>query len=289
IIPLLNRPGFYERSIYVNPEDNDNLNRLFPGDAKGTWGQRFAHHLLTEIVVRFEHSIDLHAGDLIEDLTPFVGYRESGDATRDERMRAMANAYGAKWVVKSGATGERPGMMYAVAAQQGVAAILAESGGRARRRADGLRRALLRDEPRDQEGRSAAGDRRALVGGALAGRLDPERDLLGRLGPHHARPRDLPQDLGERRQVEWLAVEGDRADLPGHLLAVREPAHRDDEDRVRARPLAPLSREAGAVEDGQADVEDDQVRHTGRGGPQRVRPVERRRDGEALFAEEFCQ
>src|SRR5256886_8904789 len=130
IIPVLNRPGFYERSIYVNPEDNDNLNRLFPGDAKGTWGQRFAHHLLTEIVVRFEHSIDLHAGDLIEDLTPFVGYRESGDATRDERMRAMANAYGAKWVVKSGATGERPGMMYAVAAQRGVAAILAESGGR---------------------------------------------------------------------------------------------------------------------------------------------------------------
>src|SRR5205823_6937392 len=25
IIPLLNRPGFYERSIYVNPEDNDNM------------------------------------------------------------------------------------------------------------------------------------------------------------------------------------------------------------------------------------------------------------------------
>ena len=36
IIPLLNRPGFYERSIYTNPEDNDNLNRLFPGDPKGT-------------------------------------------------------------------------------------------------------------------------------------------------------------------------------------------------------------------------------------------------------------
>src|SRR5437868_3502411 len=41
IIPVLNRPGFYERSIYVNPEDNDNLNRLFPGDPNGTWGQRF--------------------------------------------------------------------------------------------------------------------------------------------------------------------------------------------------------------------------------------------------------
>ena len=130
IIPLLNRPGFYERSIYVNPEDNDNLNRLFPGDPKGTWGQRFAHHLLTEIVTKFDHAIDLHAGDLIEDLTPFVIYRETGDAARDAKIVAMANAYGAEWAVKSAPSGERPGSLYAVAAISGVAAMLAESGGR---------------------------------------------------------------------------------------------------------------------------------------------------------------
>ncbi|HZP95005.1 MAG TPA: succinylglutamate desuccinylase/aspartoacylase family protein [Candidatus Limnocylindria bacterium] len=130
LIPLLNRPGFYERSIYVNPEDNDNLNRLFPGDANGTWGQRFAHRLLTEIVVRFEHAIDLHAGDLIEDLTPFVIYRETADAARDATILRMVSAYGAEWAVKSAPTGERPGSLYAVAAQSGVAAMLAESGGR---------------------------------------------------------------------------------------------------------------------------------------------------------------
>ena len=130
ILPLLNRPGFYERSIYTNPEDNDNLNRLFPGDPKGTWGQRFAHHLLTEIVTKFDHAIDLHAGDLIEDLTPFVIYRETGDAARDAKIVAMANAYGAEWAVKSAPSGERPGSLYAVAAISGVAAMLAESGGR---------------------------------------------------------------------------------------------------------------------------------------------------------------
>ena len=92
ILPLLNRPGFYERSIYVNPEDNDNLNRLFPGDAKGTWGQRFAHHLLTEVITGFDHSIDLHAGDLIEDLVPFVIYRETGDAALDARIKKMIDA-----------------------------------------------------------------------------------------------------------------------------------------------------------------------------------------------------
>jgi predicted deacylase len=130
VIPLLNRPGFYERSIYVNPEDNDNLNRLFPGRPDGTWGERFAHRLLTEIVTKCDNAIDLHAGDLIEDLTPFVIYRQTGDAALDARITRMANAYGAKWAVKSAPTGERPGSLYAVASLNGVASMLAESGGR---------------------------------------------------------------------------------------------------------------------------------------------------------------
>jgi predicted deacylase len=130
VIPLLNRPGFYERSVYVNPEDGDNLNRLFPGNAKGKWGERFAHRLLTEIVTRCEYAIDLHAGDLIEDLTPFVIYRETGEAALDERIRKMAGAYGARWAVMSAPTGERPGSLYALAALNGVASMLAESGGR---------------------------------------------------------------------------------------------------------------------------------------------------------------
>jgi predicted deacylase len=129
ILPLLNRPGFYERSIYVNPEDNDNLNRLFPGDANGTWGQRFAHRLLTEVIAWSDHAIDLHAGDLIEALVPFVIYRETGDAALDARIQKMADAYGARWAVKSAPTGERPGSLYAVATMSGVAAMLAESGG----------------------------------------------------------------------------------------------------------------------------------------------------------------
>jgi len=130
VIPLLNRPGFYERSIYINPEDGDNLNRLFPGDPKGKWGERFAHRLLTEIVTKCDHAIDLHAGDLVEDLVPFVIYRETGNAALDARIRRMADAYGARWAVKTAPTGERPGSLFAVASQSGVAAMLAESGGR---------------------------------------------------------------------------------------------------------------------------------------------------------------
>ena len=81
-------------------------------------------------MTRCEYAIDLHAGDLIEDLTPFVIYRETGEPALDERIRRMADAYGARWAVKSAPTGERPGSLYALAALNGVASMLAESGGR---------------------------------------------------------------------------------------------------------------------------------------------------------------
>ena len=128
IIPLLNRPGFFERSIYVNPEDNDNMNRVFPGDPNGTWSERFAHYLLEDVVTKVDYAIDLHAGDLIEDLVPFVGYRESGRPEIDATMLRMMGAYGAAWSVRRLPSGERVGLLYAAAAERGVAAILAESG-----------------------------------------------------------------------------------------------------------------------------------------------------------------
>ena len=74
-------------------------------------------------------AIDLHAGDLIEDLTPFVIYRETGEASLDERIRKMANAS----VTLGGeecADGGAPRILYALAALNGVASMLAESGRR---------------------------------------------------------------------------------------------------------------------------------------------------------------
>jgi len=140
IIPLLNRPGFYERSIYVNPEDNDNMNRVFPGRLDGTWSERFAHWLLNEVVARCEYAVDLHAGDMIEDLVPFVTYRETGDERVDGRAKQMAEAYGAEWLVRAMPSGERAGLLFAAAAARGVAAMIAESGGIGQLEADAVAR-----------------------------------------------------------------------------------------------------------------------------------------------------
>jgi len=128
VIPLLNRPGFYERCIYVNPEDGDNLNRVFPGKSDGTWSERFAHHVLNDVVVNADCAMDLHAGDMIEDLEPFVAFQRSGNAEVDSVAQQMANAYGVQWATGGTPSGERVGLLYAAAVQRGVPAIIAESG-----------------------------------------------------------------------------------------------------------------------------------------------------------------
>src|ERR671932_218745 len=62
IIPLLNRPGFFERSVYVNPEDGQNLNRAFPGKPDGSWGERSPPPLLKIVVLHGVRPMDPHAG-----------------------------------------------------------------------------------------------------------------------------------------------------------------------------------------------------------------------------------
>jgi uncharacterized protein len=162
IVPLLNRPGFYERSIYVNPEDGQNLNRAFPGRPDGTWSERFAHHLLNDIVVHCDYAMDLHAGDMIEDLEPFVAFTETGNPDVDARTQRMVKSYGVRWATRAVPSGERPGLQYAAAAERGVAAIIAESGrcglveaDAVQRHVDGVRNVwrtvgLLTDKPPTQ-------------------------------------------------------------------------------------------------------------------------------------------
>jgi predicted deacylase len=128
VIPLLNRPGFFERTIYITPEDGDNMNRVFPGRVDGSWSERFAHHLLNDVVVKFDYAMDLHAGDMIEDLEPFVAFGQSSDPRVERATQQMVNSYGVRWATRGSPSGERPGLLYAAALQRGVPAIIAESG-----------------------------------------------------------------------------------------------------------------------------------------------------------------
>ncbi|MGH7610463.1 MAG: succinylglutamate desuccinylase/aspartoacylase family protein [Candidatus Dormibacteria bacterium] len=124
---LVNAPGFYERSVYVNPRDGRNLNRSFPGSSHGSPAERVAAFLLEELITGADAYLDAHCGDLIEALSPFTLWLRSADPSVAAQARALAAAYGFPHTL--GVLPETvPGAAYASASERGIPAIIAEVG-----------------------------------------------------------------------------------------------------------------------------------------------------------------
>lgn len=128
IIPLANPTAFFARSAFVVPEDGLNLNRCFPGRADGSYAQRLAFALFDGVIRSANFHIDMHAGDVVEDLEPFTIF-DASDV--EDASRAMAHAYGlGHAVVVERSQSPIDGTSSSAAAQLGIPAITAEVGGR---------------------------------------------------------------------------------------------------------------------------------------------------------------
>lgn len=127
VVSLVNLPGFFERSIYVNPVDGRNLNRAFPGRPDGLASEQVTNFLVEELMRGSDYYIDLHCGDLIEALEPFGMYRLTGDRELDARARRLAEAYGLRHIIEN-VGDDVPGASHAAAADLGVPAAIVEIG-----------------------------------------------------------------------------------------------------------------------------------------------------------------
>jgi predicted deacylase len=125
VVPVMSLVSFTARSIYVNPLDGKNLNRVFPGDAAGTASQQIAHWVFQNVIARADYYIDLHGGDLIEALVPFTIFFRSGNASVDEASLNLARTFGLEFIVSS----ETPGATFSAASKRGIPSIIAEAGG----------------------------------------------------------------------------------------------------------------------------------------------------------------
>ncbi|KIY22811.1 M14 family metallopeptidase [Mesobacillus stamsii] len=126
VIPIANPAAFYSRSIYVHPEDQKNLNRMFPGKIDGTVSERLAYSLNKTAIQAADYLIDLHGGDMIEALVPFTIFQVTNDKVLTEQSKKLASLLGIEYVV--GSTGQVGGSTYSSAAEQGKVAIIAEAG-----------------------------------------------------------------------------------------------------------------------------------------------------------------
>jgi uncharacterized protein len=117
-VPIVNIQGFYRGMRYL--PDRRDLNRYFPGNAKGSAATRTAHSFFTEVVRNCSALVDLHTGSLNRTNLPQV----RADL-RTEQVARMTQAFGATVVLHS--VGEK-GSLRRAASEAGIPSVTFEMG-----------------------------------------------------------------------------------------------------------------------------------------------------------------
>lgn len=130
IIPIANVPSFRKRQMYEVPFDNKDQYDLFPGSKDGSYSDVLVYHLVEDFVKGSDYYIDLHGGDLIEDLLPLCLVHLSGKQEIDSKSLRLAQYFGLPIVVTTKHDGRRPDKhkFYSGASELGIPSVLAEAG-----------------------------------------------------------------------------------------------------------------------------------------------------------------
>jgi predicted deacylase len=99
VVPLVNIPSFEGKVAHVNPVDGKSMNRYYPGRPDGTQSERAAYAITREVVERCDYLIDLHGGDLDENLRPYSYWGRTGNEKQDAISRAMVLAFGLDHII----------------------------------------------------------------------------------------------------------------------------------------------------------------------------------------------
>lgn len=99
IAPLLNLASFNQMTVHTNPVDGKGMNAQYPGDPAGTQTQRVLAAVAEQVVKPADVVVDLHGGDLDEDLRPYSYWTRGGRPSQDSASRVLALAFGLDHII----------------------------------------------------------------------------------------------------------------------------------------------------------------------------------------------
>ena len=95
MVHIANITSFKGRSIYRNPVDGKNLNRVFPGNKDGTLTERIANVITNEIIDQSNYLLDLHGGELNENMENICSFENKyPDNSICEKTKLLASSFG---------------------------------------------------------------------------------------------------------------------------------------------------------------------------------------------------
>jgi predicted deacylase len=117
-VPIVNVFGFNDKSRYL--PDRRDLNRCFPGMKGGSLASQMAHILMTEIISKSTHGIDLHTGAWHRKNLPQI----RGNLNDPETAK-LAQAFGTPVIINAST---RDGSLRQAAADKKIPTLLYEGG-----------------------------------------------------------------------------------------------------------------------------------------------------------------
>ena len=175
VVPLINRASFERMRVHVNPVDEKSMNGNYPGNPAGTQTDRALDRIVREVIQKADVVVDLHNGDIDENLRPYSYWTRSGNAALDSAGLELAKSMGLDHIIVRDVDLTNPASTRSAsgyAQSLGKVVLVAEAG---------------------RWARTDAGDVRSLEEGLL--------NVLGALGML-ARAKPIPM------QVTWLGADG---------------------------------------------------------------------------------
>ena len=99
IAPLVNVASFEQMTVHTNPIDKKGMNAGYPGSNTGTQTERALAAVNSTILQWADVIVDLHGGDLDEDLRPYSYLTRTGNTAQDDAAKTLVMAFGLDHVI----------------------------------------------------------------------------------------------------------------------------------------------------------------------------------------------
>lgn len=131
VVPLINRASFERMRVHMNPVDEKSMNGNYPGKATGSQTERALDAIARTVIQPADVVIDLHNGDIDENLRPYSYWTRTGKAEQDSIALELCKAMGLDHIIVRDLDVTNPGSIRSASGYSlslGKVAIVAEAG-----------------------------------------------------------------------------------------------------------------------------------------------------------------
>lgn len=131
VVPIINIASWTSMTPHINPVDRKGMNASYPGDPSGSQTQRALAMITNEVVAPADVVVDLHGGDLDENLRPYSYWFRGGRPAQDSAGLKLIMAFGLDHIIVTDVDPSAPNAGRSLSGQalvRGKTVLVAEAG-----------------------------------------------------------------------------------------------------------------------------------------------------------------